>query len=62
MAYYQMQDGSEDLVNSLNLIPCETNHFHGIGHGFEIGVVIDGRLETEKTKDVASTVVCRVFC
>lgn len=43
-----MQDGGQDLVNSLNLIPCETDHFHGVGYSFEIGPVVDGRLQRDK--------------
>lgn len=43
--YYQMQDGGQDLVNGLDLIPRETDDFHGVGHSFKLCPVIDGRLE-----------------
>lgn len=43
--YYQMQDGGQDLVNGLDLIPRETDDFHGVGHSSELRPVIDGRLE-----------------
>lgn len=42
-----MQDGGQDLVNSLNLVPRETDHFHGVGYSFEIGPIVDARLERE---------------
>lgn len=44
-----MQDSGQDLVNSLNLIPRETDHFHGIGYSFEISPIVDGGLERERT-------------
>lgn len=46
--HYQMQNGSQDLVNSLNLVSCETDDFHGVGYSFEISAVIDARLERER--------------
>lgn len=46
--HYQMQNGSQDLVNSLNLVSCETDDFHGVGYSFEISAVIDSRLERGK--------------
>lgn len=39
-----MKDGSQDFVNSLDLISCETNHFHGISHCSEISTIIYGGL------------------
>lgn len=65
--YYQMQDGGQDLVNSLNLVPGETDHFHGIGHGFEIGPIVDRRLEREEERQgnkgigSISALCCQLF-
>jgi len=44
---YQVEDGGQDLVHGLNLLAGEADHLHGVGHDFEIGAVIDGRLERE---------------
>lgn len=47
-----MKDGGQDLVNSLNLVDCEPNYFHGIGYSFEISAVIDARLQRDKKKNM----------
>lgn len=35
-------------MHSLNLVPCEADHFHGITHGFEISAIIDARLQRQR--------------
>lgn len=42
---YQVQDGSKDLIDSLDLFCGESYHLHGICYSFEIGTVIDGGLQ-----------------
>lgn len=42
---YQVQDGGQDFVNSLNLICGETNDFHGVGDGLEVGPIVDAGLQ-----------------
>lgn len=42
---YQVQDGGQDLVNSLNLVCGETDDFHGVGDGLEFSPIVDAGLQ-----------------
>jgi len=43
-----MQDGSQDLVDCLNLLNSKANDFHGISYSFKISTVIYRRLLDRK--------------
>lgn len=43
-----MQDGSQDLVDCLNLLNSEANDFHGISDSFKVSTVIYRRLQDGK--------------
>lgn len=49
-----MQDGGQDLVNGLNLVPGEADHLHGVGHSSEVSAVVDGRLEGGRETEVVT--------
>lgn len=43
-----MQDGGQDLVDSLNLVGGESNDFHGVGDGLEVCPVVDAGLRRKE--------------
>lgn len=59
---YQVQDGGQDLVNSLNLVCSEADDFHGVGDGLEVSAVVDAGLRREETERWKSSTitVCQV--
>lgn len=40
-----MKNGSQNFIDCLNLLRFESDDFHGIGYDFELGSIIDGRLD-----------------